>query len=271
MRNTISGVGAIYHGTNANELEECINSLLNQTCPLNEIIIVIDGFISKDTELIVSKYQKYLLVIRNSVNSGLGHALNIGISKANGNWIMRFDTDDVNILTRVEILRKTISNYPNVDVFGSYIQEFGFSDTTKKVPLSDKNIKRYLKFHVPLNHPSVIFKKEYWLDVGGYPENIFPEDYVFWLKGKKIGKIFKNIPFVTVNMRISKGLIDRRRGMNYFIAEIKYLQYCWENELLSASDIFIQSLIKLPLRLFPTIIFRTVIKLKRQYDSVRAK
>lgn len=77
-------------------LEECLDSLVNQTYYNIEIILVDDG--SKDSSgLICDKYsEKYEIVkVFHIENSGVSYARNFGIKKSSGQWITFVDSDDV--------------------------------------------------------------------------------------------------------------------------------------------------------------------------------
>lgn len=77
------------------EINDCIETLLQQTYDNFEIIIVNDGSTDKTKEiceLLLAKYKNITLI--NQDNSGVSSARNIGIEKANGEWIVFLDADD---------------------------------------------------------------------------------------------------------------------------------------------------------------------------------
>ncbi|MCB0729799.1 MAG: glycosyltransferase family 2 protein [Ignavibacteriae bacterium] len=77
-------------------LEEAINSVLIQSDFIKDIIIINDGSTDKSGELLGKKYGKNQLVeILHTENFGQGHARNIGIEKAKGEFIYCFDSDDI--------------------------------------------------------------------------------------------------------------------------------------------------------------------------------
>lgn len=75
-------------------LEQCLNSLVNQSLKDIEIIVVIDG--ATDNSLkIAKKYEEYSnFLIVESENRGLGAARNLGLKYANGEYILFVDSDD---------------------------------------------------------------------------------------------------------------------------------------------------------------------------------
>lgn len=77
-------------------LDECIQSLLNQTYPNIEIILI-DDCSTDNSPKICDKYsQKYhnIKVVHKKINEGLGMACNTGIENAKGEYIAFCDSDD---------------------------------------------------------------------------------------------------------------------------------------------------------------------------------
>ncbi len=79
-----------------NTLEKSIISVLNQSYPYIEIIII-DDFSKDNTNLILRKYKKYhnIIIIKNKKNYGKFVSVNKGIQKSNGIYITILDADDI--------------------------------------------------------------------------------------------------------------------------------------------------------------------------------
>lgn len=93
-------------------LAECVNSLLKQTYPSLEIILVDDG--SKDeTSAMVDEYSKKYKNVRavHKENGGLSSARNRGIEEATGEYLAFLDSDDYVDTTFVEKLYNAIKRY----------------------------------------------------------------------------------------------------------------------------------------------------------------
>lgn len=77
-------------------LEQCLDSLVNQTLKEIEIIIVNDGSPDNSQAIIDSYVKKYPKLVRSFIkeNGGQGSARNFGLSKAKGNYISFVDSDD---------------------------------------------------------------------------------------------------------------------------------------------------------------------------------
>lgn len=89
----ISIIVPVYHVEK--ELKRCLDSLLNQTFPDYEIILVNDGGNVTETA-ICEDYaaNNQCIVYRYQTNQGLSAARNTGLSIARGSWIMFVDSDD---------------------------------------------------------------------------------------------------------------------------------------------------------------------------------
>ena len=102
----------------ADYLDECLNSVLNQSFRDLELICIDDG--SSDTSrLILDKYQKQdkrVNVIVNEQNIGLGATRNKGIMCATGEYILFLDGDDIMAKDLCLKISSVVNKYPNIDI-----------------------------------------------------------------------------------------------------------------------------------------------------------
>jgi len=95
-------------------VKECLESVLNQTYPHTEIIVIDDGS-TDSTPSILEKYSNQLFLTLNSNNQGQGAVRNEGIEKATGRYIVFVDSDDWIEPKAVENLVQTFEKI-NVDL-----------------------------------------------------------------------------------------------------------------------------------------------------------
>ena len=83
-------------------LEECIDSVLNQTYSNIEIIVVDDNSNDNSVDIVESKKDNRIKLIMLDQNVGVAKARNIGIDAASGNLICFLDSDDYWTFNKLE-------------------------------------------------------------------------------------------------------------------------------------------------------------------------
>lgn len=88
----------------ASYLKECIESVFNQTQKELEVIAINDGSTDKSWDILLEMKKKYPeLVIISQENHGLGYTRNVGIDRAQGEYIYFLDSDDYILENTLEI------------------------------------------------------------------------------------------------------------------------------------------------------------------------
>lgn len=263
----ISGLMSIYHGSKSSELRTCLESIFNQTSFLEELIIVIDGNIPEELDVELLHWKKKIKVKRLEHNQGLGRALNEGLKLCSCNYIMRFDSDDVFYPTRIETQKKYLMNNPNVDILGTWMAEFVNTPnnvvSTRRVPSRD-NVRAFAKFRNPINHISVVFKKDSIDLIGGYDNVLYAEDYHLWLKAISAGLVIENLPEITCAARISEDMYKRRSGVAYIKSELKLLLL--KKSIYKKLDlvlIFVATILRILIRILPGNMISKIYKIAR--------
>lgn len=204
-------------------LAEAIESVLSQTYATFEFIIIDDG--STDTTLgIVRRYEKVdsrIKVIAKS-NRGLADSLNIGISQARGQWIARMDADDWSYPERLERQVAFIREHPEVDVLGTGAELIGTDDEVWNViflPEKHSQIVKTAFKKTLFFHPSVMMKKSFLEEVGGYDDKLLrSQDFELWVKGIKHGYIYHNLQEVLLKYRTNNYQMAIKNITNSFIS-----------------------------------------------------
>src|SRR5215218_8078213 len=83
-------------------LKAAIDSILNQTFPDFELLIINDGSSDGSEKIIKSYTDNRIVYVKNGENSGLINTLNKGIDLATGEFIARMDGDDIAVPERFE-------------------------------------------------------------------------------------------------------------------------------------------------------------------------
>lgn len=179
-----------------------IDSILNQTYPQWELIVVDDGS-TDDTQSIVDSYEEERIrTITNDSSIGVAQSLLNALEHARGEFIARMDADDICFPKRLERQVSFMAKNPEVGVLGSSCVYFGSTTTRIKfVTLRDQDIKSEMLFRSPLIHPSVMFRKSnipFWYD----PAAEYAEDYDLWVRLAAAGITFANLRTPLIRYRI---------------------------------------------------------------------
>ena len=138
------GVSVIIPVYNSTEyLEECINSLLNQTVLPLEIIIVDDGSSPKNAQCIDKLVSnKEIIQVYHIRNCGQLGARSFGVKKAASEWVLFVDSDDILNYNTIETLISKVKLNTDTDcVIFSYKKFVDTFSNKKEKTIDDKIIK----------------------------------------------------------------------------------------------------------------------------------
>lgn len=109
MLNNISVVIPAYN--RAHTIGRCLDSIISQTHPAFEIIIVDDCSTDDLPAALVPYSQHNVVLIRHETNKGAQAARNTGIKAAKGNWIAFQDSDDEWLSNKLELQINILKSY----------------------------------------------------------------------------------------------------------------------------------------------------------------
>lgn len=259
---------SLYIQENPVYLEQCLQSLQNQTIQANEIVIVLDGPITSELEQVLLKWKKTLPIksVPLNENVGLGRALNKGLEQCSNEWVFRMDTDDICLPNRFEKQLAYIKTNPNTVLLGGQIEEFTDDSNefvVRKVPYDTSEIYQFAKKRNPFNHMTVAYKKSTIQQLGGYQHHLFMEDYNLWLRVIANHNEIHNLPTVITKARTGDAMLSRRKGKEYIKSEWKLFKLknsLGYHNLLLGLIIFVM---RGTPRLLPKQLLATIYKLQR--------
>lgn len=150
---TVSVLMAVYKNDHPEWLRLAIDSVLKQTLPADEIIVVVDGAVPLILKQVIESYGQQIRVLWLKKNQGLWNALNQGLKIAQGELIARMDADDIAMLNRFEKQVRAFEKNPKLDIVGAQIAEFENNVDNiiayRRVPLDQKSITRFARFRCP--------------------------------------------------------------------------------------------------------------------------
>lgn len=239
---------SVYLKENPYFLEQSLLSVFNQTLKPTEVVLVEDGDLTSELYSVIAKFPK-LKIVKLPTNRGLGIALSEGLKQCSYNIVARMDTDDIAKPNRFEKQINYLAQHPNVDILGGQIEEFCYSVDNivgkRVVPINNEEIKCYLKKRCPMNHMSIMFKKNFVISVGNYQDWHFNEDYYLYCRMLMNGAIFHNLSDTLVLVRVGDDMYRRRGGWNYFASEAKLQFWMFNHKIISLPRYCVNVLVRL--------------------------
>ncbi len=191
-------------------LEDCLDSILNQTYKDFEVIVVNDGS-PDNSQDIIDKYAKKDSRIKSfkKKNGGLSDARNYGVSKAKGEYLVFVDSDDSINDKLLEKVNDAIVD--DIDIVRYQVVKIENNQRTiEESEIFEKNsgeeaFSKLLKNSWFVTAWSAVYRKEFWI------KNKFN-----YAKGK-IHEDFGLTPYVYMKAKLVTSI--KYAGYNYFIRE----------------------------------------------------
>ncbi len=236
---------SLYYKENPIYLIESIESMLKQTLPAEQIVIVKDGPLTKELDSIIENYKnknnKLFTILILEENIGLGKALDKGLLLCRNELVARMDTDDISLPERCEKQVKEFIKNPKLSIVGSNIDEFYDNPdnviSSRNVPSSHENIIKFIRRRSPFNHPAVMFKKSEVIRCGGYGKFRRKQDLDLFSRMLNNECLAKNINESLVLFRSNEDSFARRRSWSYCKSYIDVQMEIWKRGHCSFGDL----------------------------------
>ncbi len=173
-------------------LWRAILSVLNQTYPFFELLIIDDGSTDQTKELVKQFTDPRIFYYKLKKNQGASHARNVGLKKARGKYIAYLDSDNEWHKDFLECMEKSFRTYPKKVMFfckKNYrliIKEDGKSKKVRDEFYGHKkyfDLKRLWQRKIIIDTNTLVHKKEIVKKIGDWDEKLdFWEDYELTLR-----------------------------------------------------------------------------------------
>ena len=176
-------------------IEECLTSILAQTYPRVELLVIDDGSSDDSAERIrrLQAIHGFDFLVQD--NRGLTATLNAAFARARGEFLVPFGSDDVMLPERLSIQVDYMAAHPEVGICGGNMELmrsdgtlFSDREQNRDVPyrsLSFDDIFLERKPCVPA--PTLLIRREAFEAVGGFDPGIRLEDLYIQLKIARSG------------------------------------------------------------------------------------
>src|SRR5262245_34163432 len=148
-------------------LPEAVASLVAQTFPNWEIVIVDDGSTDDSAavaEQLIERYSERSICLLRQHNQGLSASRNNGIAAAHGAYILPLDADDALAVEMLEQTVATLEQRPEVGFVYTDVEMFGSEST---IWSGGKYSLEKLRFDCMMV-PATLFRRQAWAAVGGF-------------------------------------------------------------------------------------------------------
>lgn len=184
-------------------LPAALTSLFRQTLADWELIAVNDGSTDATGTILDAAADRDPRVrVLHRPGEGLVAALNAGLAACRAPLVARMDGDDICHPHRLERQAAFLDAHPDVTLAACQVRHVPrqqLSDGMRAYEswqnslLTHDAIVRDLYVESPFTHPSVIFRRDAVLALGGYRDRDWPEDYDLWLRLAHAGARFARL------------------------------------------------------------------------------
>ena len=195
----------IPHYNQTQYLEEAISSVLSQTLPAHEII-VIDDSSTVSLDFILDKYGQYIRLIQQP-NAGSSQARNCGVLAATSKYIAFLDADDLWHPEKLAQQSQYLKKYPD-DMIFCMVQNF-FCDSLTAAARS--RLQKNITNPIPGLTPSCfLVSKENMLKIGLMKSHIKTGEFIEWyIRATGMGLQARVLPETLVYRRMHAGHIGK--------------------------------------------------------------
>jgi glycosyltransferase involved in cell wall biosynthesis len=203
---TISAVIGAYQAERY--IAETLESILSQTRPPDEVIVVDDGS-TDGTARELERFGDRIRVVRQA-NRGCAAAFNTAFREARGDFVGECGADDIWEPNKLEQQVEALETHPEIDiafcaarVFGHMEGQWSMADSgDPSVGIMDPHRFGRTLFRVnPVCPSTTLVRRRLYEQLGAFSEEFATEDYDYWMRAQRAGATFYYDPRMLVRYR----------------------------------------------------------------------
>jgi glycosyltransferase involved in cell wall biosynthesis len=211
-------------------IERTLRSVLSQTSPPCEIIVIDDGSTDGSGDLVRAVFPE-VTIIRQE-NRGVGEARNAGLSVASSSWVAFIDADDIWSPSHLLEIRKLVSEFPGARLVGTAHEEASAqADISVSPPEGERFLINYFK--AASRDIGVIWTSAAAVDrvtalsVGGFKNHDMGEDLELWARIALSQPVATSSAITALHIRGTGGAMDsgiqREGGRDIVVRDLRDL------------------------------------------------
>src|SRR5690606_37955407 len=222
---------SIYRAEQPAYLRTALESLLLQTLPADEVVLVEDGPLPAELHAVIEAFRD-VLNIRSVIleqNMGLAAALNAGLAHCRHELVARMDSDDISLPERFEKQIGFMATHPDITASSAALEEFdedGNVFATRVLPLTHDELERFAHRRSPTSRAVAVFRQSAVLAAGGYPLFKRSQDVALWSLLIVRGHRLANLPDTLFQVRAGRAFMQRN-GLRNLGLEFAVIRFQW--------------------------------------------
>jgi glycosyltransferase involved in cell wall biosynthesis len=242
-----------------------LQSCIVQTMMPAEIVLVLDGPVGVEQQRVIDTFARdaaesgvRFLPVPLEHNVGLGAAMNAGLAYCREPYVARMDSDDLCDRERFVEQWGLLRDRPDIDLLASWQADFehdpALTFRVKTVPEIHDDIVRVLRWRNVVPHPSIVFKRDVVLRIGGYRPILYLEDYDLFMRLVTAGARLHAIQRPLIHVRVTHRQRVRRGGWSYAMRDTRFRWSLYRHRHISLFNCCVTTLLYSSFRLAPPFI-----------------